>query len=232
MQHQMKGVYIRKVCTHHECVHCFSFEVAHATYHILLCMYAQYVRMYVRIQMVCTYVSIHHMHSNNRIEVTAVTHLHWGLLLIFWCQQVIGVQVAEEGGGTVQWIRPDHLWNALVVQVHHFAQAHRSHWLLVNLGIQRIVLVGLQLVLVSSGLVKMTLIPGLALWYQWHWMYQQYPACFHPVFTVDDKYSWKLYIRHKYACTYTCTHVLYICTYVCIRISQCTFIWYICTVYI
>ena len=34
MQHQMKCVYIREVCTHHECVHCSSFEVAHATYHI------------------------------------------------------------------------------------------------------------------------------------------------------------------------------------------------------
>ena len=36
MQHQMKCAYIREVCTHHKFVHCSSFEVAHATYHIIM----------------------------------------------------------------------------------------------------------------------------------------------------------------------------------------------------
>ena len=47
MQHRMKCSHIREVCTHHECVHCFSFEVTHATYHMYEC------RMYVYI---CTYI--------------------------------------------------------------------------------------------------------------------------------------------------------------------------------
>ena len=38
MQHQTKCVYIREVCTHHKCVHCLSFEVAHTTYHMLRCV--------------------------------------------------------------------------------------------------------------------------------------------------------------------------------------------------
>ena len=32
--HQMKCAYISEVCKHHECVHCISLKVAHATYHI------------------------------------------------------------------------------------------------------------------------------------------------------------------------------------------------------
>ena len=42
MQHQlMKCAYIKEVCTHHECVQCFSFEVGHATYHIYVCAVTQ-----------------------------------------------------------------------------------------------------------------------------------------------------------------------------------------------
>ena len=48
MQHQMKCEYISEVYTHHECVHCFSFEVTHTTYQI-----HTYVRTYVSI--VCHY---------------------------------------------------------------------------------------------------------------------------------------------------------------------------------
>ena len=47
MQHQMKCVYMRELCTHHECVHCFSFEVAHTTCHMYVCNTVPVCIMYI-----------------------------------------------------------------------------------------------------------------------------------------------------------------------------------------